>query len=434
MDTIAQRIAKLDAWYESIRTEDGYGGPVVHWWQNSLQYTGPAFDWRYDGIIAGYITLYQKTKARHWLQKAQRAGDDLVKGQLQGGNFRFSSFEQNPHAGGTPHEAACDIALLSLAKQLRQESQDATIYIEAARHNIEQYYINALWNASEKYFQDTPSGTNFVPNKAATLTESLFLLAELTGEERYISTYAIPTLNAVLKHQIDDDTPLNGAIYQMSRNRQNKPWLFPYYAVRCVPALITAHQHTNDDRFIESAKAAMRFVTHFTYEDGSIAQVIYPNGHINRYPHWIAANGDVLRCFDMLQPYGLEVDLTASKQWLLQGQHPHGPFHTAYGFGSQINQRTPQKKLPDLRDILPVAGWTDKAFRYLTMLYDGQTPILTGESAQTAISIESLLRGRRVKYSEDHQQIAITQSDKMIYQWYKGDRWATIDDRKLLWK
>lgn len=434
MESIAARIAQLDTWLDSIRNEDGYGGPVVHWWQNSLHYTGAALDWRYEGIVTAYLNLYQKTKAQQWLHKAQRAGDDLVKGQLPSGNFRFSSFEQNPHAGGTPHEAACDIALLRLAKQLRHDAQDATVYIEAARHNIDHYYVNTLWNPSEQYFQDTPSGTNIVPNKAATLTEALFLLAELTGEARYIDAYAMPTLHAVLKHQIKADTPLDGAIYQLSRNGHNSPWLFPYYAARCVPALVTAGQHTNDDRFIESAKAAMRFVSRFTYNDGSIAQIVYTNGQVNRYPSWVAANGDMLQCFDMLAPYELLVDTSASKEWVLQRQHTNGPFHTAYGFDSQVSQHSPKNKLPDLRDILPVVGWTDKAFRYLTTLYDGQEAIPVHKSAQSAISIESLLRGHRVQYNEDRNQVVILQGNRTIYRWYKGERWAAIDNKQLLWK
>ncbi len=34
----------------------GYGGPVVHWWNHSLAYQGAGLDWRYEGIIDGYLS------------------------------------------------------------------------------------------------------------------------------------------------------------------------------------------------------------------------------------------------------------------------------------------------------------------------------------------------------------------------------------------
>lgn len=433
MTTFAQRIAQLDTWLDSMRGDDGYGGPVVHWWKNSLHYTGVGLDWRYEGIVHGYLNLYAKTQNNHWLQKAQRATDDIVRGQLEGGNFRFSSFEQNPHTGGTPHEAACDIALLAVAKVLQQQGHDATPYITAARKNIENYYIGALWNADAQHFQDNPSGTNIVPNKAATLCEALFLLAELTGEEHYIKQYAIPTLQAVLTHQITDRDDLNGAIYQLSTNGEFYPWLFPYYAARCVPALLLGYEHTQDEAFLRGAKLAIDFVQRYAMPDGGYSQILYLKGPINHYPKWVAGVGDILRVFRLLAPYDYAVDLSTQEQWLLNQQHINGSFPTGYGFGEQVRQQTPTGNLPNLRDILPVVGWTDKAFRYLTELYDG-TDSIEAPASLPSLSIPSQLRGRRVEYFEDAQHMTIKQGAKTLYHWNKGDRWADIRSSVLLWK
>ena len=71
---IVQAVSKLDAWLETMRGPDGYGGPVAHWWQNCLQFTGAGLDWRYEGIVIGYLNLYQKTGNEQWLAKARRAG------------------------------------------------------------------------------------------------------------------------------------------------------------------------------------------------------------------------------------------------------------------------------------------------------------------------------------------------------------------------
>ncbi len=48
----------VEAWLEGSRVEyagggGGYGGPVVHWWRDSLLFCGPGFDWRYEGVITG---------------------------------------------------------------------------------------------------------------------------------------------------------------------------------------------------------------------------------------------------------------------------------------------------------------------------------------------------------------------------------------------
>src|SRR5438034_3584893 len=112
-------VAKLDAWFETMRGPGGYGGPVAHWWQQSLLYTGAGLDWRYEGMIAGYLRLWERTGDERWLRKARRAGDDLVDGQLASGHYAASAFELNPATAGTPHEAACDVALLLLARALR---------------------------------------------------------------------------------------------------------------------------------------------------------------------------------------------------------------------------------------------------------------------------------------------------------------------------
>ena len=79
----AQRVADLDAWLETMRGPDGYGGPVAHWWQNCLSYTGAGLDWRYEGLISGYLTLWARTGEPRWAARARRAGDDLRRGLLQ---------------------------------------------------------------------------------------------------------------------------------------------------------------------------------------------------------------------------------------------------------------------------------------------------------------------------------------------------------------
>ena len=410
-----------------MRSADGYGGPVVHWWQNCLQYTGAGLDWRYEGIILGYLNLYERTHQRNWLIKAVRAGDDLVRGQLAVGNYRNSCFELNPYPGGTPHEAAADIGLLALAECLRHENDPAADkYLSAARRNIDNYYIGVLWDSEASLFRDNPKTLSFVPNKAATLTEALFRLAASSGDERYITQYALPTLQTLL------DCQVNGAVYQNMLRGKIVHKYFPYYVARCVPALVLGYTYTAEERYAEAARNALAWVLNQRTPDGGFIQVVYEGGRRNVYQQWVAAIGDILSIARQSHAVGFDVDVTNSHLWLLRGLQPSGGCATARGFGAQISQRAPGT-LPDFRDILPVCGWVDKAFRYLTGLVQEDAAI----NGETLVPFETtcLLRGKVRRYREDNTSITLTgPQNSVIYHWRKGESWARVCGAELLWK
>lgn len=426
MTSIPEAIALMDAWFDTMRSDAGYTGPVVHWWQNCLLYTGVGLDWRYEGILYAYLTLHEKTGDVRWLNKAQRAGDDLVRGQLETGNYRNSSFELNPYPGGTPHEAAASLGLLALAERLKQAGDPGwTTYLQTAQRNIDRYSIGLLWDERSRHFRDNPTVDSFVPNKAATLSETLFKLASLTGDDRYIEVYALPTLRTLLHYQVK-----GGAIAQNMLRGRTIAKYFPYYVARCAPALMLAYAHTGEEQFAAAAQAAIRFAFEHQSDEGGFAQVVYADGRRNVYQQWIAGAGDVLRIARSVP--GFEADFAAGDSWLLRGLQPSGGLQTAWGFGVQISQRKPES-LPDFRDLLPVCGWADKAFRYLaSRLEDGAT---IPTAAPQPVEIDCLYRGARMTYREDHLSISLTdERGKVIYRWQKGAAWAEIAERAALWK
>lgn len=440
----------LSDWLDTMRGPDGYGGPVAHWWQNCLQFTGAGLDWRYEGIIIGYLNLYKKTGDKQWLAKARRAGDDLVRGQLPTtGNFRNSCFELNPYTGGTPHEAACDLALLRLAKVLRERGDPTwQTYLDTAERNIRGYYIERLWNPDAQSFRDHPRVPSFVPNKSATLVEALLELARLSGDEVLVEVYALPTLEVILAHQIKGGL-LDGAIHQYSIHRRLVARFFPYYIARCVPGLMAGYEWTGNERYLDAAQRAIDFVLHWRYNDGSFPQVVYPEGRVNRYPQWVAATGDILRAMALLKYYGLETDPEPTLTWLMQGQEPLGGFHTAHGFASQVSQREPGV-LPEFRDLLPVVGWSSMAFRCLTEALSttaSSTLLKTGIRQLTAdvewrlegggpplFEAECVFRGQQLQYREDAGVLELRRNGKVLYRWRKGTPWAEVCAPEVLWK
>jgi hypothetical protein len=359
---ITDIVSGLDHWLDSMRCPGGYGGPVVHWWQDCLNYTGPGLDWRYEGIIFGYLNLWKQTGDPSWLDKAQRAGNDLVDGQLPGGNYRNSQFELNPGTGGTPHEAACDLALLELAQTLRDSGYPGwECFFKTAEKNLKAFCIACLWDETAQYFRDQPAVVCFVPNKSATLVEALFAFSRISEDSGWVERYALPTLQAVLNHQVSSGD-LDGAIAQNSFGSQKVEKYFPYYIARCIPGLLQGYAWTGDAQYADAVRRAALFILRWRYADGSFPQVVYPGGQVNRYPRWVAAIADVLRCLEMAREVGIEFDLHTSLRWLMAGRRPDGAFCTAVGFGRAV----PGGHRYDARDNLAVVGWNDKVFRYLT--------------------------------------------------------------------
>lgn len=437
-------ILQLDGWLESMRVHDpvtglrGYGGPVVHWWWQSLIYTGPGLDWRYEGIIAGYLTLWRRTSDSRWLDKAMRAGDDLVDGQLAGGHFSASAFELNPGTGGTPHEAANDVGLLLLAKELKNyNSKNIKVgankldyshnhswqdYLETAKRNLQKYYLNKLWDEESRSFRDNPIFDNFVPNKAATACEALFLLSEVLDDDCWVESYVLPNLNRILAYQVQDGGKLDGAIAQGSVKSARVEKYFPLYIARCIPALLRGYQWTNNEKYLNGAIRAMNFISQFASQNDVLPTVIYPNGQHNRYPSWIAPLGDILRVVDQMRQYGLVTDFSVLETRLLAGRDSRGGFKTATGFAGQSGVKHPL--LPEVRDLFLVTGWCDKTFRYLSSRFSS---CQTEEISLGNFETECVFDGKRMRFEEDHRGIQIYSGNKIIYCWTKGEIWAKSD-------
>ena len=420
---IGEAVLRLDAWLDTMRAPDGYGGPVAHWWQDCLHFTGAGLDWRYEGIVIGYLNLYQCIGDERWLAKARRAGDDLVRGQLPGGNFRNSSFELNPHLGGTPHEAACDLALLHLTKALREQEDNAwKRYALAAARNLNAYHLGKLWHDEVQGFGNSPDNSTFTPNKSATIVEALFALAALQQDEELVERYALPTLDTILWHQVDaPGHRLDGAIDQSSLAGKKASRFFPFYNARCIPALLKGYECTQRERYLDAARRTISFISRYRLPDGSFPQVIYGNGRVNRYPQWIAGVGDILRAMDLVSVAGRNGPGNDTLAWMLNGQHESGGVRTARGFAAQVSQKEPAR-LPEFRDVLPVCGWVDKAFRYLTSrVQDNLEP---GNATISGTDLTCVFGNRIAKYREDATAIELWQEGELICRYRKASAWA----------
>lgn len=364
---VTHAVLGLDRWLESMRVDwptPGYGGPVVHWWNHSLAYQGAGLDWRYEGIIDGYLTLWRTSDAPVWLDRAMRAGDDLVEGQRPDGHFINSQFELNPGTGGTPHEAAADVGLLLLAQALSERDPIASgRYLATAQRNLETYWFGQLWHEPTRTLRDGLDGVTFVPNKACTFIEAVVLLAELTGDDTLLERYALPTAEHVLAMQVHaPGDRLDGAIAQNRFGDRIVASYFSIYIARCVSALTRLAILTSDARYRTAVHAVIAFLQRTREPDGGLPMVLYPEARANRFPRWIAGVGDVLRAYDVARDLGSTAGSNPTLRWILRGARPDGRIATAEGFGRIVPLVS--RREASIGDI-GIVGWCDKAFRAL---------------------------------------------------------------------
>ena len=359
-------LSKFLSWLSTMRTEQGYWGPVTHYWQDCFQYLGVSPDWKYEGLIAGFLQLYEKTGKEEYLQQATRCGQDILQTQGSNGCFFNSHFENNPslYQGSTPHEAAACIGLLLLADALRRNNLAWQPYFTAVKKNLEQYHMKVLYDSQAKTFlQDKHDEKHYhVPNKIATIVELLYLYTDFTNDKKYLPIIQ-DSVNYIISLQAQEQFP--GAIYQTEAKKQ----IITFYVARCIPSLFLHYQRSGYEPALSAALAAREFILTMKLKEGGFAfgYLLDNNGTWQKYTYqvFIAGAGDILRALFLLRdhaPFNVE-DI----RWLLLQQHVNGSFPTSLGMAAK---NTPAEIVSEKswKDVLPVVGWNDKTFRFLTMV------------------------------------------------------------------
>lgn len=413
---LVRALAGLDAWLESMRGPDGYGGPIAHWWESNFLYTGALYDWRYEGVIEGYHELYLRTGQSAFLDRATRAAGDLLPRQLPDGRWRRSSFQFGPVAGGTPHEAGLDLALLRLARTLRGlgRGEEGDAYVHAARANIEGYWIGQLWNG--RGFQDQPYNASLVANKHATLLEALVELETLTGADfgSYIGRCAEVVMGAQVRRG-----PQRGGTVHLGIGPSRLA--IPIYTARSMNGLMSFLDRTGDPRAAAAVREAADFLLRLT-TPGGVLWGIYGTGRTARNPLMVAGAGDVLRCLLRIRERDLapvDAGVRTLTNLLLEAQSPAGGLPTARGFAAKaLGRPTPQT---ELRDVLPVVGWVDKAFRALCLALPLGSQVSPGDVRPYEVPV--MWRGQRRTFRETAESFSVTadRGSVSLYHWIKGE-------------
>jgi len=384
---------------------------VAHWWQNRYRYAGPGLDWRYEGILSAYLTLYQKTSWHCWKAQLEQAAADLIDAQDESGAYPASRFEINPGTLGTPHEAAASLGLVQASAALT----DPERALSAAKRNLDAL-VAALWDEASGGFNDHTSVLGRVPNKLATLAYALLRYSEMTNSTFYLP-YAQAALNDVVRYQVRTGR-WRGAIHQYAPGaKRGDGRFFPFYNARCIPPLVLGARLLETPRFEEAAFETLDFLRRTMAPDGSWPQIVYENARHAEWPRWLAGTADILLAFLALKVPPPQSALSR----LLASQLPSGAFPTAHGFAAQVSQRPPGK-LPNHRDLTPVVGWNDKVFRLLTLLLPADStlppPTVGAFSAPTEVC------GAEALFQETPEALSIGMGRETLYLWHKQDVWA----------
>jgi hypothetical protein len=278
-----------------------------------------------------------------------------------------------------------------------------------ARRNLD-HQIRQLWDGERQGFNDRPGVPGRVPNKLATLAECLIRCHELCGDEQYLY-YAVRSLETVLAYQLP-----SGAVHQYGPGAlSGDEKLFPFYNARCVPPLLRGAAATGARRYRDGALGIVSFLESAMRADGSWDQIVYRTGGRTASPRWLAGAADILRaCACARKPVP---ELAMSR--LLAAQLESGGFQTADGF-ARLGRRSGHGRLPVFQDVLPVAGWNDKVFRWLAEILphgaaitpgawtDANRPVVGGRYRETADAIE-----------------LVAMDGTRLFFWRKRDPWTT---------
>ncbi|MEW6295730.1 MAG: hypothetical protein AB1467_05585 [Candidatus Diapherotrites archaeon] len=383
-----EEIGKIIFWLNTMEQKKGYGGPVVHYWQDSLNYIGPGIDWRYEGLINSYITLLKKTGDQQFFKLAIRGGNHIISSQLDNGNFLNSGFEANPVLGGgaIPHETAVCLALVDLIKLLKENKFNWDKYFEVLTKNIELYHFNQLFDKKtglffqyKKKYALKNKGV-FVPNKIATIIELLLEMHELTKNKLYLKL-AIKNGNFIISQQNEEE--FAGGIYQT----ELKEKIITYYTARCIPALLKLFDKTKDQKYVDSAINAIKFIKKMENEDGGFCfgyQKKDDEFKLYKYPIFVAGAGDILRSIKLTEKYE-KYNIKKHINWLMKNIDLNGGIRTSIGMNLKNKKTNKQTKL-SWKDVIHVVGWNDKSLRFFSELIEKDTEINIGAESEVEIN------------------------------------------------
>ena len=416
--TPAVALASLETWLDSLRAEGGYTGPVAGLRGECMAWCGPSHDWRWEGLLDGWVARHRTTADPVHLDHIARAMLDLRNAQLADGSFRNSSFEHNPLEGGMPHEPAVMAAVLRAMRHLREIGRDAPEGASAmVERFVEERLLKSLWTKTLRTFNNWLQSDFevYAPPAVASIVEVLLEYGDLTGSAKRFEPYLAGAAESLLRLQFRDG-PLAGALPVSSTDRASAS---PFLAARCLPALAGLRRATGDARFAEAGDRLAEFVTRGFQSGGGIACMVFAGRPPRVAPLFTGATAGALLAMERA---GRRDDALRAKQieWLLARQTASGGFDTAVGFGRGLPTADP----PDWRDALPAFAWATHVYALLADQVATTAPPAPPAPGEVRRGVR--VRGRPADMIENPEKLEIRNRSERLYVWRKRAAWAEV--------
>ncbi len=411
--SLAEAGGRLDLWFAGMRGPEGYYGPVVGPRGAAMAYCGPGFDWRYEGLLEGWMSRHRAAPEAAWLDRIEGALAEIGRAQLANGAFRCSYFDSNPFEGGMPYEPILVAALLRARAFLKENGRTPDPALDRlAEQFVEGRLFLELWNKALRTFNNWLQSEydSCSPAGVAAIVEVLIAYGEATGSRERMEPYIRGAAESLLAAQVKGGA-LAGAMPVSSRPGAPANALL---AARCLPALALLTRCLNDDRFKQAGEAVEGFLRSQALSEGGFAAMAYDNRPAAQAPVFVGAAAGVLTS---LARSGRSPDETWAPhvEFILRRQTATGAFDNAAGFGGRAGEAE-----PDWRDVVPACGWADKIYQLVALLHPKAAgPAVVGE-VRRAVRV----RGRRAFFEESSRSMRLVeQTGRVWFDWEKGTKW-----------
>jgi hypothetical protein len=414
--TLAAAQGRLESWFDSMHGPAGYYGPVVGFRGVGAGYCGPGFDWRYEGLLEGWMAMGRACPEATLAGRIEGALAEIRRSRLANGTLRCSYFESNPFDGGMPHEPILMSSALRARSFLHSVGRPFDPAFDSLLERfVRERLVKELWNKALKTFNNWIQSEyeSYSPAAVASIVEVLVGYQEIAGDGSVLDSMIQGAAESLLAVQIRTG-PLAGGI--PVSNRSGVP-INPYLAARCLTALTLLHRKLNDDRFSQAGEALSNFLGRISLKQGGFPLQVGPGGAARETPVFVGATAGVLvelaRSGRLTEPV-----LQPHLAFILGRQTVSGAFHTAVGFNGGGGASR-----PDWRDVMPVCGWGDKIYHLLALLRPGAvTPVPTGE-----VRCDVMVRGKPAEFEETQRGMRLTcHPEKTCFAWEKGRKWPQI--------
>lgn len=402
-------------WLETLRGDEGFGGPSIGARGASMRYCGPAFDWRIEGVLDGYGALFASTSDPVWLDRIERELVSLCRAQLLNGSLRNSWFDLNPCEGGMPHEPAVMAAACRARRLLVQNGRRVPDGLDDAIDRfLNVRLLNELWSRLLHTFNDWLQSQfdRYTPHSVAAAIDFLVEAAELRGDLPRLERIIRQAADSLISLQIRGG-PLDGLIPLSSDGRST---VSPLAAARCLPGLTQAARVTDSEPARQCATTLAEALLRTRLPEGGFPLLLHATRPPQTLPVLPGAVADITLSLDR-SGRGND-DLIRRTHAFLNGlQTASGAVTSNAGYGGR------RHRIPEWRDVIPCCGWQDKIFCFLSR--QGAKPSQPFSSGEVRTAVRTP-RGRGLFIETDSRMELLDQKGTPLFLWHKKTTWASI--------